>query len=333
MKRRRLLPSMLFPFALFPLALCALSSACSPAVETSFPGYAEGEYVRLGAPLAGTLVRVHVKTGESAIAGEPAYVLEQGSETAARLEAASRVQRAEALLADLRKGARSDEVAAIAADLHGAEAALALSRANLERDRKLVNESFISRARIDQSSAAVAADRARVEQAAARLRTAQTSARSDQVTAAQKEVEAARAQLAQAQWRLDQKAQSFPTAGLVSDVYYRVGEWVSAGAPVLAILPPANIKARFFIPEARLGQLKVGQGATIACDGCAAPIKARISFIAPQAEFTSPLIYSKENRSTLVFMAEATPDVREAGMLHPGQPLTVTPGPMQGSLP
>lgn len=311
--------------ALIPLALCA---ACSPAADTSFPGYAEGEYVRLAAPLAGTLVRVNFKAGDSAAAGAPAYVLEQGSETASRLEANSRVQRAEALLADLRKGARSDELAAIAADLRGAEAALALSRSNLERDRKLVSENFISRARIDQSSAAVAADRARVEQAAARLRSAQSSARSDQVAAAEKEVEAARAQLAQAQWRLDQKAQTIPAAGLVSEVNYRVGEWVPAGSPVLAILPPANIKARFFIPEARLGQLKIGQQATIACDGCAKPIKARISFIAPQAEFTSPLIYSKENRSTLVFMAEATTDERQAGSLHPGQPLTVTPGPM-----
>jgi HlyD family secretion protein len=300
-----------------------LLGACSPQADTGFPGYAEGEYVRLGAPLAGTLTRINFRTGDTVTAGAPAYVLEQGSETASRLEASSRVQRAEALLADLRKGARSDEVAAIAADLRGAEAALALSRANLERDRKLAGENFISRARIDQSSAAVALDRARVEQAAARLRTSQSSARTDQVAAAEKEVEAARAQLAQAQWRLDQKAQTVPAAGLIAEVNYRVGEWVPAGAPVLTILPPENVKARFFIPEARLGRLKLGQAATIACDGCAAPIKARISFIAPQAEYTSPLIYSKENRSTLVFMAEATPEPKQAAQLHPGQPLTV----------
>lgn len=300
-----------------------LLSACSPEADTGFPGYAEGEYVRLGVPLAGTLTRINFRTGDTAAAGAPAYVMEQGSETASRLEASSRMQRAEALLADLRKGARSDEVAAIAADLRGAEAALALSRANLERDRKLVGENFISRARVDQSSAAVAFDRARVEQAAARLRTSQSSARSDQVAAAEKEVEAARAQLAQAQWRLDQKAQTVPVAGLIAEVNYRVGEWVPAGAPVMAILPPTNIKARFFIPEARLGQLKIGQAATIACDGCPAPIKARITFIAPQAEYTSPLIYSKENRSTLVFMVEATPEPKQAAQLHPGQPLTV----------
>jgi HlyD family secretion protein len=302
-----------------------LCSACSEPADNAFPGYAEGEYVRVGAPIAGTLVKLNLKAGDNVAAGAPAYVLEQVSETASRQEAWSRVERAQAQLADLRKGARSDELAAIAAEMKAAEAALALSRANLERDRKLVADNFISRARLDQSNAAVAADRARVEQGAARLRTAQTGARTDQIAAATKEVEAARAQLAQAQWRLDQKAQVAPAAGMVTEVTYRVGEFVPAGAPVFTLLPPANVKARFFIPEKRLGQLRVGQAVNVACDGCASPVPARISFISPQAEYTSPLIYSKENRASLVFMVEALPNPGQATVLHPGQPLTVTP--------
>lgn len=317
-------PTELFTRAALILPL-ALLSACSEPAATSFPGYAEGEYVRVGAPLAGTLAKLHLRAGDSVAAGAPAYVLEQASETAARQEALSRVGRAEAVLADLRKGARSDELATIGAELKAAEAARALSRANLERDRKLVSDQFISRARLDQSNAALAADQARVEQAAARLRTAQSGARSDQVAGATKEVDAARAQLAQAQWRLDQKAQVAPVAGMVTEVAFRVGEFVPAGAPVLTVLPPANIKARFFVPEKRLGQLRTGQAATISCDGCPAPIAARISFISPQAEYTSPLIYSKENRAALVFMIEATPTPGQAAVLHPGQPLTVQP--------
>ncbi len=305
-----------------PLVLCG---ACSEPVDNAFPGYAEGEYVRLGAPIAGTLVKLNLKAGDTVAAGAAAYVLEQASETAARQQAQSQVEHAEAALADMRKGARSDELAAIEADVKAAEAAQALSRVNLERDRKLVADQFISRARLDQSTAALAADHARVEQAAARLRTARLGARSDQVAGAEKEVEAARAQLAQAQWRVDQKAQTVPSAGVVTEVAFRVGEWVPAGAPVLTILPPANIKARFFVPEARLGTLKLGQAASIMCDGCAAPVAARISFISPQAEFTSPLIYSKENRASLVFMIEATPNPGQAVTLHPGQPLTVAP--------
>lgn len=142
---------------------------------------------------------------------------------------------------------------------------------------------------------------------------------------AEKDVAAARAQLAQAQWRLDQKAQVLPVSGMVTEVAYRVGEWVPAGAPIVTVLPPANVKARFFIPQDQLGRIRLGQGASIACDGCAGPLQARITFIAPEAEFTSPLIYSKENRAALVFMVEATPAPQQATQLHPGQPLTVRP--------
>jgi len=303
------------------LLLCA---ACSHPDDGIYPGYAEGEYVRLASPLPGTLARIDLRRGDLAAAGAPAYVLEQASETAARQEAQSRVARADAVLADLRKGARPDELAAIGAELRAAQAALALSRANLERDRKLVAAQFISRSRLDQDATAVRSDSAHADEAAARLRTARKSARSDQIAAAARDADAARAQLAQAQWRVDQKAQTVPAAGLVTDVAYRVGEFVPAGAPIVTVLPPANVKARFFVREARLGAIKLGQRATIACDGCAGPVKAHISFISPEAEFTSPLIYSNENRANLVFMVEALPEPGQAP-LHPGQPLTVTP--------
>ena len=308
---------------LIPIALAVwLLCGCTDHPSDAFTGYAEGEYVRLAAPLAGTLVRIDLRRGDQAAAGSLAYVLEQASETAARQEAASRVARAEAVLADLKKGARSDELAAIEAELRAAHAALALSRANLARNRQLVSQRFLAQARLDQDQAALDADRARVDELGARLRTARTSARSDQIAAAAREADAARAQLAQAQWRVDQKAQTVPVAGMVTDVLYRAGEFVPAGAPIVTLLPPANIKARFFVREARLGALKLGQAVTIACAGCAAPVKARISFIAPQAEYTAPLIYSNENRASLVFMAEAQPEPGQAA-LHPGQPLTL----------
>lgn len=303
----------------------ALLCGCEKPATPGYAGYAEGEYVRLAAPLSGTLTQVHLKRGDQGVADAPAYVLEQSAETAARQEAASRVERAQAQLADLRKGARTDELAAIGAELRQGEAALALSQANLERDRKLVADKFISRLRLDQSAAAVAADRARVDQVRARVRSAGTGARPDQLAAAAKEVEAARAQLAQAQWRVDQKAQTLPVSGMVTEVAYRVGEFVPAGAPVMTLLPPANIKARFFIPQTQLGRIKVGQAASVSCDGCAQPVRARISFISPEAEFTAPLIYSRETRAALVFMVEATPEPGQAVRLHPGQPVTVIP--------
>jgi HlyD family secretion protein len=91
---------------------------------------------------------------------------------------------------------------------------------------------------------------------------------------------------------------------------------------VLSLLPPANIKARFFVPE-RGRVLRAGQAVTISCDGCGALIPAQISRIATQPEFTPPVIYSNGQRSKLVFMVEARPQLKDATRLKPGQPLDV----------
>ena len=94
----------------------------------------------------------------------------------------------------------------------------------------------------------------------------------------------------------------------------------------LTLLPPANIKARFFLPENQLGAVAIGQAVQLQCDGCGAAMAAKITFIAREAEYTSPLIYSKENRAKLVFMVEAQPGLPDAQRLHPGQPLEVRLG-------
>ncbi|MEO8408598.1 MAG: HlyD family efflux transporter periplasmic adaptor subunit [Oxalobacteraceae bacterium] len=304
-----------------------LLAACSEPPSDRFPGYAEADYVRVSPALAGTLLRLQLKKGDTVKRGAPAFVLEQDSETAARAEAAFRVQAAEATLANLKKGKRPDEIATAQAQLAQAQAAARLSAADLARQNRLVETHFISAARLDEARAAAQRDLAHVRELQAQLRVLQLGARSDEIAAAEQERNAAQAQLAQLAWRLAQKSQTIPVDSIVDDVLYQEGEWVPAGSPVLSLLPAQNIKARFFVPETVLGQLQIGQAATLRCDGCGAPIAATVSFIARDAEYTAPLIYSKENRATLVFMVEARPERKDAYRLHPGQPLEVTLAP------
>jgi HlyD family secretion protein len=313
------------PISLHALALVAASllAACGDKAPQALPGYAEAEYVRLAAPISGTLAKLHLKQGETAPAASPAFALEQESERAARQEAGFRVARAQDQLANLRQGKRPDEIAAIQAQRAQAQAALALSSAELARGSKLLAQNFVSPASLDQARANVARDQGRLSELNAELRQGKLGSRAAEISAAEQEVKAAQAQLAQADWKVEQKTQRTPVAGDVVEVLYREGEWVPAGAAVLSLLPPANIKARFFLPQTRLGALAVGQDVSLQCDGCGAPIPAKVSFIARDAEYTAPLIYSKENRAALVFMVEARPAPQDARRLHPGQPLEV----------
>lgn len=135
----------------------------------------------------------------------------------------------------------------------------------------------------------------------------------------------AEARLNSAQTRLVRRKASSPAAGTIQQIYYRPGEMVPAGRPVVALLPPGNIKVRFFVPESMLPRVSPGETVTIRCDGCRNDIAARVTFISRSSEFTPPVIYSQEERAKLVFMIEARTDTPEA--LRVGQPVTVTFGP------
>jgi HlyD family secretion protein len=124
------------------------------------------------------------------------------------------------------------------------------------------------------------------------------------------------------QTRLARRKVASPVEGTIEQVYYRVGELVPAGRPVVAVLPPGNLKVRFYVDEARLPAMKIGDCVNVECDGCGNDIAAKISFIARSSEFTPPVIYSLEERHKLVYLIEALPN--EPQRLRVGQPVTVT---------
>jgi HlyD family secretion protein len=130
--------------------------------------------------------------------------------------------------------------------------------------------------------------------------------------------------VAQSDWKLAQRAVAAPAAALVHDTYYTVGDFVPAGSPVVSLLPPANVKARFYVPETLLAKISAGLVVKLACDGCGEPVPATVDYVSNRAEFTPPVLYSKENRGKLVFLVEARPSPADAARLKPGQPVDVT---------
>jgi HlyD family secretion protein len=298
-------------------------AACGKTGAPTWQGYVEGEYVRVASPEAGSLQALRVERGETVAQGAPLFVLESGNEASLRREAAQRVLQADARLADLEKGRRREEIAAIEAQHARARAALDLARANLARQEKLMAAGFVSQAVLDEAQAAVDQAAAQAAELVAQLKVARLAARPDEIAAARAEAQAARAALAQAQWRLDQKAVAAPVAGAVQDRLYLPGEFVPAGSPVVVLLPPDNLKLRFFVGETDLAGIRPGQTVRASCDGCGAEIAATVRFVSTQAEYTPPVIYSRENRAKLVYMVEAGVTAKDASRLHVGQPIEV----------
>lgn len=305
-------------------ALLALTAAgCQPAPSAGWSGYAEGDYVYVAAPVAGRLQRLEVHAGDQVRAGAPLFTLDGQTERDAADAAQAQLAAAQAQAADLQTGRRPDEIAQIEAQLAQARALDQLNQTDAARKSALAAQAAVSRMEADAARTAAEQSRQRVAELEAALRTARQPARVQTRAAAQAQAEAAASSLAQQRWRLAQTAQAAPADAEVADTFYRVGEWVAAGQPVLALLPPAQRKARFYVPEPEVGALHPGDAVLLACDGCGAPIAARVSRIASQAEYTPPVIYSNAQRAKLVFLVEARPAAADAARLKPGQPLDV----------
>lgn len=300
------------------LGLAVLVAACAKPADAVWSGYVEGDYVYVAAPIGGALAQLSVRRGQRVEQDAALFALDATPERAAREEAAARERSAQAQAANTDKGRRSEEIAVTQAQLAQARAQAALAASELGRTRQLVAQGFVSPSQLDDASTAERQSRARVAELEAALRVARLPSRADERVAADAQAEAARSALVQQQWREAQKAQRAPTAATVADTYFRVGEWVNAGQPVVSLLAPGAVRARFFVPEGELGGVQLGQAVELRCDGCGAPMPARIDFISTQAEYTPPVIYSNAQRARLVFMVEARPDAKDAARLKPG---------------
>jgi len=289
----------------------------------SFQGYVEGEFVLASPTVGGQLITLSVERGQHVDAGAQLFALDQSDEKAARDHAAAMLQQAQDRLSNLAKGKRAPEIAVIAAQKAQAEAQVRMAQLDLDRQKKLIGSPAFAKQQFDQAQATFDQQTNRVAELAAQLQVAELSlGRDDELRAAVGDVAANQAALAQAQWKLDQKTLLAPAAALVADTYFNPGEMINAGQAVVSLLPPENIKVRFFVPQEALAKFPIGTAVRIHCDGCAGDILATVRFVSPQAEYTPPVLYNRENRNKLVFMLEARPTERPE-TLRPGQPVDV----------
>jgi len=295
-----------------------------PPGQFNYLGYVEGETTLVGAPQAGRLVGVDVVKGQEVKQGAVLFALDPAQMTAevARTEAA--VRTATATRENLLTGKRRQEIDIIRAQVAQAEASLGLARKELARAATLASSGTAAQSRLDQAQEQVNLFEQRLIELKASEQVASLPARTPEIDAATARVSEAEAQLAQAKDKLSDLSPAAPADALVDDVFFKAGEWVAAGQPVVSLLRPADVTLRFFLPETVLAQAQPGRAIRFMCDGCDGVKSAVISHVASQPEYTPPVIYSESARAKLVYLVEARPDAADP-QLRPGLPIEVEP--------
>ncbi|MBO4317970.1 MAG: HlyD family efflux transporter periplasmic adaptor subunit [Mailhella sp.] len=314
---RSLLP---YCFSVLPLFFLP---ACEQEGDAGLPGYVEGDYIYVSAEASGTITSIAAAKGAPAAAAGILFTLDDEAEKLAVQKAEQAVAEAGARLADMRSGKRAEEMAVIEEELKRAEAEASSASSTLARYERFFKQGGISRQELETYRLNAARASNAVEEVKKQLLAAGLPSREKQAEAQEALLRSAEIASEEAKIILAKRTVLAPADGTVTNVYYHAGEWVQPGAPVVQLLPAENRKVRFFVPEYLAGDLHPGTAVHVSGDSVA-PFDARITYISDNAEYTPPVIYSKEHRSQLSFMAEAIPaSPDDAARLRPGQPVSV----------
>ena len=288
---------------------------------TVYNGYVEANYVYVAATNPGRLKGLIAEEGQTVTEGQMLFSLDDDQYRASLSAAIAQQKAAEASWRNLETGSRAEETDVIKASLKQAEASLELARTTLDRTLKLKGNGLVPDSRVDSAQAQFDTANATVAQLQAQLAVAELPARPEQLAAAKANYEAATANVEAVRVQLDDRTVDSPIGGVVDRVYFKSGEVVGIGSPVLSILPPGELKVEFFLPETERNRFRIGDILAVTCDSCADGLTATISYLASEPQHTPPIIYSRDERKRLVFMAEARID--ESVSLLPGQPVTM----------
>lgn len=283
----------------------------------------EGEYLYMAPSVSGNLESLLVERGHQVAGGNTLFVVDRTGAKAQYDQSQQQLNSATSVFKDMLVGKRQPELDAIRAQIRQAFDSRQLSAINLKRDQMQYKIGAIAKSQLDNSLTNYKIANARLEELQNDLKTAQLPSRAEQRKSQQALVASAQAEVEDTKWKLSQTITKAPTNSLVSDTLYNVGEWVSAGSPVVILLPPGNLKVRFFVPEIAIAQLKLGQRLQISCDSCRQDIFAKIAYISNQVEYTPPIIYSNDTRDKLIFRVEAQLESPNLLVMHPGQPVEV----------
>ena len=311
--------------ALLPVMLPLLCSCNSQTEQTTFTGYVEAELVYLASPQSGWINTMPWQAGEPISPNDTAFELDQIQQLAAVNEAQARFDQASAQERNGITGARQEEIDELVAQRKQAEVAKKFAASEKIRWNKLVEQGLAPASKSTQVNADYASSAAKLEAIKASIEVAKLGVRQELTNSAKAAQQAALANLEQAKWQLSQRHVMSHTKGQIEEIFYRQGEFVTAGKPVLAILPDDALIIRFFVPQAALSQFAVGENVSVQADGIAAPVQAKIFHIARSAEFTPPVIYDEQSRQKLMFLIEARLPVQQdsSTQLRPGLPVEV----------
>jgi multidrug resistance efflux pump len=290
-------------------------------VERTEDAYVRGQVTVISPQVAGYATVVAVQDFQRVTAGQQLVTIDPRTYQQRVEQARADLHSAQAALANsaqIQASARGS-VAQYGGALAGAQAQLVKAQADANRARTLHTGGWVAQAQVDVAEAALRAAQAQVAQTRAQQGIAQTSVASAVVGRGSLEaaVERAAAAVRLAEIDLANTRIVAPTAGVLSEIGVRQGQYVTAGTQLMSLVPDvlwvnANMK------ETQMRDVRVGQRASMRVDALGGrEIHGRVERISPATGSEFSVIRPDNATGNFTKVAQRIP-VRIA--IDPGQP-------------
>lgn len=303
--------------------LCLLSFNSCDKKEHKYSGYIDADYVYISAYNEGKIENIYVKKGQTVKVDEKLFETDN-NKVRSILSSLNNIDQALSLyIQDIQQGAREEKVNTFQHLALACRAMYEGTGIGLRMNKKLATDHVVALKDLWVVE--------HVHDAAGEIETAiqewikflQLSSQRPLVIKSIVELkQALKSQISYYQWLLAQTVQVSPYDAIIFDIFYRKGEFVQKGKPVVALLPPKNIKAKFYVDGKSVNKISLNETVNVFVSGVDRSYKAKITYISSEADYTEPYIYSLENNKKLVYMIEAK--FENSDNIHPGQPIDVS---------
>jgi len=308
---------------LFILCVLLFLCGCENKKEITIQGYIEGTYTYVSSGVSGKLLQLMFYKGSYVKPNQLLFKLDPEPETSQLIQAEQKLAQSQQVLEDIQKGARDTIIKGLVAQRQQVVADLDYSQKLLIRYQTLYKQSVLDKNSLDKAASDNDANKERLKQLDANIAEAKLGGRENLIKAEEANVIGSAALVKASQWAVEQKTIYSPVDARVFDNSYEVGEFVEPGQPVYVLLPRNAIKVIFFVPEQYLSLMHIGKNISFSCDSCSQKYITAISFISPNAEYTPPVIFSKDSRDKLVYRIEALIKPEVSDKFNVGQPVDV----------
>jgi HlyD family secretion protein len=321
---KRLIPVAVIVVAAVVVILVLVNRGGNAEGTLAFSGTVEATEARLGFDVPGRVGWVAVHEGDSVTAGQALAGLDTTQAHAQLAQMQAQAAASRAVLTELLAGSRKEEIARARAAAKAANDRLDQAKTDLERTETLFKGGAVSPEAHDQAQTALEVAQSRADQAAEELRLVEKGPRAERIEAQRAEVARAEAAVRTQEAALALMTARAPFDAVVTVRHREPGESLSPGAPVVTLANMGDRWVRIYVPENRVGRVRLGRAATLSADSFPGKTyTGRVKYIASEAEFTPKNVQTSEERVKLVYMVKVQITGDPGQDLKPGMPADV----------